>query len=240
MSGAPGTGAPIEPYDAWVERAPGLWTRDGDWRGSPLRRRMTVACLGSGELWIHGAIRLRDEDWAGLSAKGRPRWVVVPNTFHGSEASSYSERFPEAEVWGPGTARALPTGPGSAVEPAPGPWGAEIEVLRWGGLRWLEEHAFFHRASGTLVLTDAAFSYPRAPAGPVGWTFRLNGIAGGIGPSRVFRRVFTRDPAAVAVTARAALAWPVARVIVGHGEVLEGAGVRDALHAGFLRRGYRV
>ena len=86
------------PYGRLQTLADGVHLLDGVWRRSPLGRRMTVIEGGAGELALHSAIELADEDLGILDGLGRVSLILVPNSFHASDASFYAERYPEAKV----------------------------------------------------------------------------------------------------------------------------------------------
>ena len=90
-----------EKTDSFVKHDPTLWTLDADWQGTSFRRRMTVMKTLSGGLVIHSAIDLPDHQWQELEALGNVEAIIIPNYFHGSEASTYAEKFPTATVFVP-------------------------------------------------------------------------------------------------------------------------------------------
>jgi hypothetical protein len=67
-----------------------------------LPRRMTVVRTGAGELVIFSAIALDEPGMTELEAFGRPAFLVVPSERHRLDAPSYSRRFPNLTVVGPG------------------------------------------------------------------------------------------------------------------------------------------
>ena len=72
------------------ERAPGLWTADGQadaavpkfLRKYDFGTRMTVVRLSDGGLFLHSPIRLDGGLRAQLDALGEVRAIVAPNRFH--------------------------------------------------------------------------------------------------------------------------------------------------------------
>ncbi|MGZ3709588.1 MAG: hypothetical protein ACXWPM_13365, partial [Bdellovibrionota bacterium] len=57
---------PLQPYQPIQKITDGLWCVDGEWYETAFARRMTILRLKSGELVIHGAIRLEEKDLAEL------------------------------------------------------------------------------------------------------------------------------------------------------------------------------
>lgn len=217
--------------------APDLFVVDGEWFGSPLRRRMTLVRVDGG-IVVHSAIRPDDDDWTALDALGPVMAIVVPNAFHASEAHVFKSRYPEARLFVSPAAvheverrtkvdHVLPVG----WDLAP-----TLDLLAVEGTRWLSEWVFLHRPSRTLVTTDLVFNV-RGPLSPgTRLFFRLNRIHERFGPSRLFRWVFVKDKPAVAAAVSRILDWDFDRVVMSHGEVLESGG-RDALRRGFQEIG---
>ena len=88
----------------------------------------------------------------------------------------------------------------------------------------LNELAFLHASSRTLILTDLAFNV-RQPTSFVTRIFlRINGALDKFGPSRLARAFFMKDHAAVRSGIERILTWDFDRVIVSHGDVLESGG----------------
>ena len=97
----------------------------------------------------------------------------------------------------------------------------------------MNEVAFYHPASRTLLLTDLAFHpTPTSSRGLRFWCLLTR--TGPFGPNQVVR--FTvRDRAAVRASLDRILAWDFDRVTVTHGEVLESGG-KDAFRRGWKRK----
>lgn len=233
------TDEPLQPYGTLRQLAPDLWTLEGEWYDSPLRRRMTVVRLASGGLVVHGAIRLREEDWPQLDALGPVELLIAPNRFHGSEAHHYQARTPAARLFvSRGCERELRRlARVDGVLPGDWPLADELPCLELQGTRCgLHECVFLHRASRTLLLTDAAFNLQDAHGGLTGWLLRLNRVERRFGPSRLFRRVFVGDLAQARDSFARLLEWEFERVIVAHGEVVE-VEAREALRRGCVEMG---
>ncbi len=218
----------IEKYDSLIQRGPNLHTLDGDWEGTKFRRRMTVIQLPGGKLLIHGAIRLRDEDYVWIDRLGRVAWIILPNAFHVSEAHHYKARYPHAKVLGSAEAVKAVSKRCPADGTLPADWPSEIRVdvecLLLEGTRMLGEIVLFHHPSRTLVLCDAAFNMRVKTRGFERWFFRWNRIDQRFGPSRIFRGFFSKDRAQVRASFERMLAWDFDRIIVNHGDVLETGG----------------
>lgn len=130
----------------------------------PFTTRMTVVRLANGDLFLHSPIAFDAGLAAALDEMGTVRHLVSPNQWHYAHIGEWQRAFPGAIAWAsPGVrrrarARHIPVHFDRDLEPEPPPeWRAEIDqTLVPGGI--FKEFVFFHRASGTLVLTDAVMS----------------------------------------------------------------------------------
>ncbi len=77
-----------------------LWAVSGDVPGLPVKRRMCIVKLGSGELVFFNAVPLEDAVLEEVKAWGRPKALIVPHHAHLIDAHPFSERL-ELEVYGP-------------------------------------------------------------------------------------------------------------------------------------------
>jgi len=222
--------------EALTALAPDLWvaTRPLVLVTGDVGTRMTVVRLRDGGLWLHSPVRLDAPTRAALDALGPVRAVVAPNLMHHFFVADYAAAYPTARVFAPpGLARKRPALRLDAVlSDAPPPeWAGELEQHLSQGAPYLNEVAFFHPPTRTLVLTDLAFNVVRPP---VSWRARLFFAlvgARGFGPHRVVKLTI-RDRAAARRSLDRLLAWDFDRVTVTHGDVLETGG-RAALAAAF-------
>lgn len=209
-----------------VQLAPNLWHMECGMTaaGVPVSSRMTVVRFEDGRLWLHSPVRfgaaVRDQ----LAALGEVTWIVAPNLAHHLFAGHCQRLFPDAALYGPpGLARKRTdlTGLhplGERVEPA---WAGELDQVRFP-VPLVQETAWFHRASGTLIMTDLVQCW----CGPLDWRAalyaRVTGVRDRVDVPRTVRLVAREKNAAAA--ARSVLAWPFTRVITAHNAVIE----RDA------------
>lgn len=217
----------VRDHDPIVELADNVWTVEGPAPRIPIPRRMCAIKLASGELVIHSAIAMDDESMARLEAWGAPAYLIVPNHYHRLDAAAYAERYPEIQVLAPAPVRgkveqkvrvdgdlgALPDDPAlRAVVLDGGKIGEAALVVDSGGER-------------TAIFCDALFNVTRMGwANPVGWVFRAMGSIGGPRVTRIGQRALVADKQAFAGSLSAIAAGGLARIVPGHGEVID----RDA------------
>jgi hypothetical protein len=159
-----------EPINVYKPIAPDIGIVDGPFEyltvggitlPLPFTTRMTVVRLSNGDLFLHSPVRF-DARLAGeLRGLGRVRHLVSPNQFHYAHIGEWARAFPETISWAsPGVRRRararhmdidftrdLDAG-------APQEWRLEIDQLLFPG-GYFKEFVFFHKASRTLILTDA-------------------------------------------------------------------------------------
>ena len=162
MSDAP-TG--YEPLNTLKPVGDGLWLIDGPairFMKMPFSTRATVARLETGDLWVHSPTTLTEALRAELDALGRVRHLIAPNWIHYAHLPEWQAAYPQAVAWGaPGVAeRAAKNGLELRIDRAlqwdraEEPWADEIDQMIVRGSKLHREAVFFHRASGTLILTD--------------------------------------------------------------------------------------
>ncbi len=216
--------------------APDLWVVERPQRfyGLEVGTRMTVIRLADGSLLLHSPIPLDAELRRELAALGRVRFAVAPNRLHHLYAGDVAKSFPEARLWiAPGLERKRPDLAFVAAldDEAPVEWRGQVDQTFFRGRPFENEVAFFHRASGTLVLCDLAFNLGPTAAPTTRILMSLILSYGRFGPTRL-DWLLIRDRTAARRSLERILAWDFDRVIVAHGDVLESGG-----HAS-LRQGY--
>jgi hypothetical protein len=215
--------------DLWVAERPLRVLRLLD-----IGTRMTVIRLTDGGLFLHSPVEADAATRRAVEALGAVRAIAAPNYVHHLFAGGWKQAYPQARLLGaPSLARKrrdLAFDGELGDEPDPSYAGA-IEQVFVRGAPLLNEVAFFHRASRTLLLTDLAF-HPTAASRPGlrRWT-RLTRVRDGFGPNALVR-LFVRDRRAARASLDRILAWGFDRVTVTHGELLESGG-REALRKAY-------
>ena len=223
-------GAPLQPI------ADNLWSTDID-KSFPLGVRMplrgTIVRLANGDLWVHSPTPLTPELGAAVDALGPVRHLVGPSRLHHVSLSSWSARYPAAQLWAtPELAkkRSDLSFAGHVPGTPPAPWAAEIEPLSIDGAPGIGEAVFFHRASRTMICTDLLFNIRRPATRMTAFLLTLMGTRGRFAMSRVWRR-YGKDRGALKASVERLLAWDFTRVVPAHGDVFEAADARDATRA---------
>jgi hypothetical protein len=204
---------------------PELWLADGPavrFLGLfPYPTRMALARLGDGSLWLWSPIALDDALAAEVSALGPVRHLVAPNKLHHLYLGPWARRFPEARLYAaPGLARrrrdlTFHAELGDQPDPA---WAGDIDQVVFRGSAFMDEVVFFHRASGTALVTDLIQRMdPHTSRGWRGLLMRLDGLVGEDGSTPREWRASWWNRAAGRAAKRKALGWSPKRLIIAHG-----------------------
>jgi hypothetical protein len=208
-----------------IQIAPNLWHMERGFKvaGLPVSSRMTVVRFADGRLWLHSPVRFGEEAATQLRELGEVAWIVAPNRMHHLFAKHAQRMFPQAALYGaPGLAAKRPDLAGliELGDYAPREWAADLDQAVVRGLPLVNEVVWFHKASGTLIMTDVLQCW----CGDLDWKTsayaRLTGVRKRLDVPRTVRLV-TRDKALAAGSARLILEWPFTRVITSHNSIVE-------------------
>jgi len=214
-----------------------LWVYEEPLRflGTRINRLMAVIRLSSGELFVQSPAELTPEVKAALDDLGDVRFVVPTSKLHGHlYMEQYRAAYPDAELL---AAPGLPVRRpdlrfdgllGSTPDPR---WSADVDQTALMGNWWITELAFFHRASGTVILGDMGYHITENSAIEMRLLGRIGGIYERIGQPLEYKLTI-RNEDTLRESIRDVLAWEFDRVIPGHGDVIESGG-REAVRDGF-------
>ena len=199
--------------------------------------RMTIIRLFNGSLMLHSPCKIDAQMKQTIDDIGPVAHIVAPGNFHHLYVSSAQEHFPEAQSYVcPGVERKQPQLDFDWFlgDKAPEAWRDDIDQVLVRGTRFIWEVAFFHKPSGTLVLTDLVENIGEHTEG-AGWglklwfkfVFRMWNKAK---PAPEYQMGWKDKPAAARSLERI-LDWDFVRVVMAHGDLVETnakAIVRDA------------
>lgn len=205
--------------------APDLWHMERGFKaaGLPVTSRMTVVRFQDGRLWIHSPVRFGDVVAEQLRSLGHVAWIVAPNRAHHMFARHALRMFPHAALYGAsGLAAKRPDLEGLVElgDSVPPEWQRDLDQVLVRGMPFVNEVAFFHKATHTLIMTDVLQCW----SGKLPWSTsayaRLTEVRSRLDVPRTVRLV-TRDRMLAAGSARAILQWPFTRVITAHNSIVE-------------------
>jgi len=187
-------------------------------------RRMTVLSLAGGGSAIWSPVSLREPEMKRIEALGPVRFLIVPNQGHRLDLKPWRGRYANAQVIAPPNAR-------SAVSEA-APVAATEDIIRdpaigfelLAGTKSDEFALTVKRADGLTLILNDILANVRHPRG-IGDHIMAHLFGFGVDrprTSRLVRRMYVKDPAAVANQFRAWAARPgLRRIIVSHGDIIE-------------------
>ncbi|WP_137939733.1 DUF4336 domain-containing protein [Chitinivorax sp. B] len=189
--------------------------------GLTIWSRMTVVRLSSGGLFVHSPAPLTPTLQQAIDALGPVSCIVAPNLGHHLNAGVWANAYPAAALWiAPGLASKRPDLLHGKVlsDSSIGSWQSDLAHCFFEGLPMLNETAFFHHASRTLILTDLCVHFGEVS----GWIKRLL-VRGVLGHQLVVSptiRVMIKDKVAARRSRDQLLDWPIERVIVAHEQIV--------------------
>ncbi|OWU86706.1 hypothetical protein ATO6_01280 [Oceanicola sp. 22II-s10i] len=182
--------------------------------------RMALIRLPEGGLFVWSPTALTEELRAATDDLGPIQDIVAPNALHHLFLSDWAEAYPAARIHG--TVELKDKRPDisfttSLDAAAPEAWAGHIDQTIFPN-RIANEAVFFHRASGTVLITDLIQQLPRDwYSGWRGLVARLD-LMTAPRPSvpRKFR-LATRDRPAARAAAVTILGWPATTLVMAHG-----------------------
>jgi hypothetical protein len=210
-----------------------LWVAEQPLRfwGLEVGSRMTVIRLTSGELVVISPIRMDAECLQQLNTLGRVAYVIAPNLYHHLFIADFCKIYPQAQCWvPPGLERKQPNlQPDKVMEAPAGNLEEQIDYRLVQGFMALtdlsgpavvNEFAFFHRESRTLILTDTAFHFDEHSPLLTQWVARSLGQYQLL-RATVLEKWASRDRQVLEAAIRQIMTWNFQRVIMAHGSIIE-------------------
>jgi len=189
--------------------------------GVDIRRNVTVMRLNCGRLVIHSTAPFTDGDVAQIRSLGEPGWLVEGMVDHDTFSKEGREAFPGIPFLGPeGFQGRVDFEVGKLAVP-PSEWMPELEVIPINGAPKMAECVIFHHPTGTLIVSDLLFHFPEISSL---WAKLLLTAVLGFQRAPGFSkrvRMSIEDREAFGGSLEKILAFPIKRIVPGHGVVLE-------------------
>lgn len=213
----------------WKKVGEGIWARGYELNGNPLIT--SAVALGEGELMIvNPATEMGDADFVATDELGTVTAIVSPGAYHNMGLPSWSARYPDAGLYGPGPAAAHI----AKVHPKLAPL-KDLEALSeqlpegvtaedWGGMGQPDAMIIVRRDDGTTWFTNEVITNWKG--WPKSFMFKLIFKLTGSGPGlniNTMSLMFTKGkkPAVKAYILETLDAAPLTRLVPCHGDVLE-------------------
>jgi len=202
----------------------GLWCVDSFFPG-PFGRgsvRMTLVETGAG-LLVYSPVALNPDLLAEIAALGPVTTILAPNTYHHLFLREAIAAWPDARVLVPA---GLPEKIGAVDRAEIILDAAQVDPTNAVEAFIVEGHAIretvlFHRRTGTLITADLVYNYQAEHERGEKFFFRMIGCYGA--PKIAFyHRFVIRDKSSIAALIETVRGWPVRRIVMGHGRIIEG------------------
>ena len=199
-----------------------LWVRDGTFSslGAKGSTRMTILRIG-GDLLAYSPVRICHEDVIAIKKLGEMRWIVAPNSFHHLFVNSFHKAFPGAEIRvSSALAKKKPSlPPHKLLSDVPLDTSGTVEQLEVQG-HGLCETVLFHNPSATLITADLLYNLGEEHNSAERLFFRIIRAYGH--PCVPFYASFVvKDKTALGKSIQTISAWPIRRIIMAHGDIVE-------------------
>ena len=125
--------------------------------GMDLFARMTIIKLDNGDLFIHDPCQIDDQVMHEIDAIGEVKYIIAPGSYHHLFVVDFQMKYPDAETFlCPGLERKRPDIKfdwilGNRPDHR---WGNVLDQVVIQGTKYIWEVAFFHKPSKTLILVD--------------------------------------------------------------------------------------
>ncbi len=198
--------------------------------GLEMGTRMSVVDItGQGDLLLHSPIQLTPSLQEEFQKLGRVTYVIAPNKMHHLYVQSYLDQYPNAQLFlAPGLEKKRPELKEATVI-APNqdyPWAQAFDYCLIEGCPLLNEVAFFHKQSNTLVLTDTGLHIGEESPFMTRWIFKVMGAYKKFGLSRMEKKIFIKDQKTFHESIAKILQWDFQKIMLAHGKPIEMNGHR--------------
>ncbi len=186
--------------------------------------RSTLVQLSKGLVLISPHPRLTTDDYVQMADVTE---IVAPNCFHHLGAKKARANLLQAKTW---------AAPGLRQKRPDLEWDFEFEKDRWPheselafhtvkGMPKVNEAVFFHFASGSLICADLCFNLEEMSGFGAYLWLTLFGTLNRFAASRLFTMAI-KDKRAFKESLGLIFQWPIKRIVMGHGAILETNAVR--------------
>ena len=205
--------------------------------GIPLPTRMIVIKLTDGGLWVNSPVSTPAEELDRLKALGPVRYLVAPTPLHLWRLQEWKDLFPDAELWGPPQiAKRFKQWSFAGIlgDASPDCWARDLDQTVLRGNCFVEELAFHHKKSRTLIMTDFIQNHPIPAGRPIPSAIaKLAGVAYPAGGVPVDIRLSFTDRKLARRSLAKLLSWDFDKLVIAHGVCIN----RDAKP--FVKRAFR-
>lgn len=206
--------------------AQNIWTVEGSsvtFAGASMNTRMTIVKLSDETLWLHSPILLTAQVSSYIDELGgQVSALVAPNKFHYLFLDDWIATYPQATLYADVNVQNKVESLAQAevlTNDPPSSYSDDIDQVVFAGNKIFQEVVFYHRESGTLILTDLMVNLraeqqkflPR-------WFLKFEQVAFPNGGVPRLYRWFTSDRMQAKKALTKILDWSPQRLTFCHGE----------------------
>ncbi len=201
----------------------------------PFTTRMTVIQLDSGGVWLHSPVSPTPERQRAVDQLGPVEHLVAPNKIHSLGLKPWKALYPSAKIWA--SPEFTKRHPDIAVDTVltndvRAPWISEIDHCVIEGHTVLDEVAFLHKASKTLIITDLIQKHEISGESCI-WrgVKHMAGVLGESGGVPLDIKLSIRNKTAFRRSIDTILKWDFVNLIIAHGHCVQGGAKEDVMRA---------
>ncbi|UOF02810.1 DUF4336 domain-containing protein [Bdellovibrio reynosensis] len=202
----------------WV--AEGVATFPG---GFKMPGRMTVIRLENSELMVISPIAVTEDLIKEVNHLGEVKHVIAPNGMHHLFFKDFALNYPKAETWGPLDLHAKRSDikfTKNLSDLDMHPWKQEVEVFSVkANSPVFEEITFFHKLSGSLIVTDLFFNWHKFPNAFYKLFSKINGAYKKLEITKIGRKSFTHTISLKGFLNQVQQ-WNPKTLIIAHGDLV--------------------
>ncbi len=202
-----------------------LWVNEIPFKalGIDFGNKMTCIQLEDQSFWLHSPTKFNEKTYEEIKEKGYIQYLITPSLMHNLFVMKWKKQDSTSLVLAPSQAKRvhadikLDETSGDKIEKL---FNNEISIIPINGIPMLQEYAFIHHASKTLILTDLAFNFGKNISGWSKLFMKLYGAYNKFGPTLTIRALI-RDKKAFSESVKKIASQKFDRIIVSHGQVVE-------------------
>ena len=228
----------------WKAVGTGLWVRVYDFRGNPLNS-MAIALGDEGLAVMSPGTNVPEKDFAELDALGTVKALVSPGAFHNMGLPAWSERYPDAGIYGPNSAIEHIAKAHKALKPlqnfdALAPLlPKDVSITEIPGMKHPDAMVIITRDDAVTWFTNECITnLSSLPKNPIfALLFRLTGSGPGLNINKLAMKLIGGKKKPLLEYLLATLASdPLTRLVPCHGEVFNDPSLADLMREMVERR----
>jgi len=202
-----------------------LWVNEVSFKavGIDFGNRMTCIQLEDQFFWLHSPTKFHQETYDEIKSKGQIKHLVTPSLMHNLFVMRWKKQDATSQVIAPSQAKKVHADiklDDTSEDIIAQLFNNEISMIPINGMPMLQEYAFIHHASKTLILTDLAFNFGKNISGWPKLFMRLYGAYNKFGPTLTIRALI-KDKKSFRESIKKIASQDFDRIIVSHGQVVD-------------------